>query len=98
MKDSKILLRISGGVIGLIGPPIVLWLYYLIQYSDVGFTVFIERLWYTTLFTPMLSLAVLVNLLLFFAFIWLDKDDGSAGVLLSTLLYAFVIFGLKIFI
>ena len=97
MKDSRIQLRILGGGIGLIAPPIVLWVYYLLQYAGIEFRVFIERLIYSTLFAPMLSLAVLVNLLLFFCFIWLDKDDGSAGVLLSTLLYAFVIFGLKIF-
>jgi hypothetical protein len=97
MKDSRIFLRVLGGAIGLIAPPIVLYLYYLIQYSGIGFDIFIERLIYSTLFAPMLSLAVLVNLLLFFSFIWLDKDDGSAGVLLSTLIYAFVIFGLKLF-
>jgi hypothetical protein len=97
MKNSRIFLRVVGAGVGLIAPPIALWVYYLIQYSGIGFDVFIERLLYSTLFAPMLSLAVLVNLLMFFGFIWLDKDDGSAGVLLSTLLYAFLVFGLKMF-
>lgn len=97
MRDSRLFLRALGGGVGLIAPPITLWIYYLIQYSGIGFDVFIERLLYSTLFAPMLSLAVLVNLLMFFCFIWIDKDDGSAGVLLSTLLYAFLVFGIKLF-
>ena len=97
MKNSRTLYRGIGAAVGLIAPPIALWIYYLLKYSALEFSVFIDRLWYSTMFVPMFSLAVLANLLMFFTFIWLDKDDGSAGVLVSTLLYAFIVFGFKLF-
>lgn len=97
MKDSKYFLRVVGAGIGIIGPPISLYLIYIINYSGLEFKEFINRLLYTSLFAPMLSLAVLINLLMFFGFIWLNKDEGARGVLMSTLLYAFVVFGLKLF-
>jgi len=82
---------------GLIGPPLVMYSYFLVSYRAIGFEVFIDRLLYSTLFVPVLSLCVLINLLLFFIFIWMNKDEGSMGVLLSTILYAFLIFGMKLF-
>lgn len=88
---------ILGSVIGLIGPPIAMYLFYFFNYSSIEFKVFINRLLYSTLFAPVLSLAVLINLLLFFSFIWLNKDRGAMGVLLSTILYAFVILVMKMF-
>ncbi len=86
-----------GVVIGLIGPWIGLYIYYYSNFRANPFSVFLDRLLYTTLFGPMLSLAAMMNLLLFFIFIWLNRDEGAMGVLLSTFLYGFVVFALKLF-
>ena len=94
---SKTTLRIIGGLLGLIGPPIALFIFYYFNYSELAFSEFINRLVYTTLFAPMMSLSVLVNLFLFFCFIWINKDEGAQGVLFVTILYAFWIFGMKLF-
>lgn len=90
-------LLLLGLFLGLIGPPIVMYSFFYWNYYEVGFETFINRLLYSTLFAPVLSLCVLINLLLFFTFIWLNRDDGARGVLFSTLLYAFVVLTMKLF-
>ena len=86
-----------GAIVGLVVPIIVLFTYYYIYFRANEFGEFINQLLHSTLFAPVLSLCVLVNLLVFFGFIWLNKDEGSMGVLLSTLLYACLVFGMKLF-
>jgi hypothetical protein len=95
--SEKLLYRVVGAVLGLLGPPVVMFTYYHFYYGSLEFSVFIDRLLYSTLFAPVLSLCVLINLLLFFGFIWMNKDEGARGVLLSTILYAIVVFTMKIF-
>ena len=90
-------LRLLGAFLGMIGPPIALFIFYYFNYHQLEFQEFVNRLVYTTLFAPMMSLSVLVNLFLFFCFIWMNKDEGAQGVLLITILYAFWIFGMKLF-
>ncbi|MEQ9062601.1 MAG: hypothetical protein RIE58_00380 [Vicingaceae bacterium] len=90
-------LRITGSIVGLAGPWLALWAYYKLNYASIGFKVFLDRLLYTSFFAPMLSLAVLINLLLFFSFLWLKRDNGAIGVLFATIVYAFVVFGFKLF-
>ena len=89
--------RLIGALAGLIGPPIAMLLFYHFNYSQLEFQVFIDRLLYSTLFAAVLSLCVLINLLLFFIFIWINRDEGAQGVLLVTILYALWILGMKLF-
>ena len=95
MERSRINLILLGVFTGLVLPLLFLWLYYKYNFSQIDFTLYIERLMVASLFASMLSLVVLINLLTFFVFIWLDKDDAARGVLFSTLLYAFVVFGFR---
>ena len=83
--------------LGFICPPIVMLTFQRVSFSGLDFNVFLNRLLSTEYFAPVLSVCVVVNLLLFFGFIWLNKDSGSRGVLFSTIIYAFVILGLKLF-
>lgn len=96
MERSRISLTLIGGITGLVLPLLFLWLYYKYNFSQIDFSVYIDRLMLTSLFASMLSLVVLVNLLTFFVFIWLNKDDAARGVLFSTLIYAFIIFGFRL--
>ena len=86
-----------GVVIGLIAPLFPLWIFYITKFGSNDFSVFVSRLIYSTLFGPVLSLCALINLLIFFIFIWLNRDGTSWGVLLSTIIYAFIVFGFKLF-
>ena len=96
MLRSRIQLISLGSVIGIILPWLFLWLYYKYNFSQIEFSVYISRLMVSSLFASMLSLVVLINLLTFFGFIWLNKDEAAWGVLFATLLYAFVIFGFRL--
>lgn len=91
------MLQIIGFLIGSLGPPLAMYSYYFFDYSQLEFSVFIDRLLYSTLFAPVLSLCVLINLLFFFIFIWMNKDEASKGILLATIIYAFIIVVLKYF-
>ena len=95
--SNKTIFLIAGIMVGLIGPPVAMYSFYYFNYRSIEFQVFIDRLLYSTLFAPVLSLCVLINLLLFFSFIWVNKDEGAKGVLFATILYAFVILGMKLF-
>ena len=95
--DKRKLTIALGVFLGLIGPLITMYTFYFFNFNTLEFEVFIDRLLYSTLFAPVLSLCVLINLLLFFVFIWLNKDEGSRGVLLTTILYALLILGMKLF-
>ena len=96
MERSRIKLTLLGGATGLVLPWLFLWLYYKYNFSQIDFSLYIERLMVSSLFASMLSLVALVNLLSFFVFIWLNKDDAARGVLFSTFLYAFVVFGFRV--
>ena len=88
---------VLGSLIGLVFPLLFLWLYYKFNFSQMEFSLYINRLMVSSLFASMLSLVVLINLLTFFVFIWLNRDDAARGVLFSTLLYAFVVAGFRLF-
>ena len=93
-KDSVFL----GLILGIIAPVIGFWLYYWTQFSDryrpAGFVRFITSV---KLLSPIISLSLIANLLLFFIFIWLRWDRSSKGVLMATFAYAGVIAYLKFF-
>jgi len=48
------------------------------------------------IFTVVLSFAAFINLLVFLLFIWMKSDKSAKGVLIATLLYAFVVIVLKV--
>jgi hypothetical protein len=96
MVLDKFRLRIIGSVIGLLAPTISLWIFYMWNFPNLPFQTFIQRMMFSNLFAPLLSLCILINLLAFFGFIWTDRDEGARGVLFTTFLYGFVVLILKI--
>lgn len=87
----------AGIITGLAGPLLGMYSFYFFNFRATEFDDFIYRLLYSTLFAPVLSVCVVINLLLFFSFIWLDRDEGARGVLFSTIIYAIIVFILKLF-
>lgn len=83
-----------GLAMGLLGPLIGFWLYSLIKFPQYDFA------WYLNFFatTPIYqssiaSLSLIFNLLLFFLFIYTNKNRAARGVLFATFIYApFVIY------
>lgn len=78
-----------GAILGIIAPCLTLYGFFLFKYGD-RFTFsefYYEILLANQIFTAILSLCVITNLLVFFIFIWTSKNYSARGVLLSTMLY-----------
>lgn len=81
---------VIGLLLGLFMPFVAVFVYYFFTYrSQTSFPVFME---YTSQHThaivPMLSLGCLLNLGLFFLFIWRDRLASARGIILATFAYA----------
>lgn len=84
-----------GLILGLIGPFIAFVIYYFINYSYMTVSSFINYLKLGDTYTPIISLCVLVNLAIFYLFIWKEKYRGTRGVLASTFIWAIFVMYLK---
>lgn len=85
-----------GFVIGLFAPIFVLICYYLLQYSYLKPDTFLFKIFLTNILSPLLSLCVLVNLCVFFIFIQTESFRPAKGIIGATLIYAVLIFILKL--
>lgn len=78
-----------GFVVGLLSPMITLYGFYLVKYSHISFKKFyLDVLFANNIVTSSISLCVLTNLLVFFIFIWTNRNLSARGVLFSTIVYA----------
>lgn len=78
-----------GTVVGLSAPLLTLFLFYLVRFNHLSFSEFYARILIANgIVTPSISLCVIVNLLVFFLFIWSNRNYSARGVLLSTMIYA----------
>ncbi|MCW3071763.1 MAG: hypothetical protein JWO44_1653 [Bacteroidetes bacterium] len=86
-----------GFLLGLIGPSIAFSIYYLINYSYMNLSEFIDYMKLGNTYTPLVSLCVLTNLLPFYLLINKEKYAGTKGVLGATFIWAGLIIFLKFF-
>ena len=78
-----------GLVIGLFSPSLPLFIFYLIKYTHISFGDFFSKiLMGYNILTPVISLCVITNLLVFFIFVWTNRNHSARGVLLATFMYA----------
>lgn len=92
-KDSKI----TGFISGLFAPLLGLYVYYLISFRYMSLRSFIARINEFGLWSGVVSLSLIANLVLFFWFIRIKADNSSYGVIGATFLYGMVIVYLKFF-
>ena len=83
--------------LGIIAPMIAFYLYYYFNYKGLTYSEFVHNMDVGGIYAPVLSICVLVNLGVFFGFIWADKDRSAKGVLLATFLYAGLVCYIKFF-
>lgn len=88
--------QLLGVVLGLILPVSSFLIIYLVLSDSLSLAEYFEKVKSTNVFTKLLSLAVLPNLLLFFIFIWLNFLKSARGILGATILSAFIIIILKL--
>ena len=84
-----------GLVAGISLPIISLVILHQVKYHHYSIVEFMNLLNRVDILTKVLSLTVVPDLLVFFVFIWTNKLLSARGVLLSTIIYAFLIFVIK---
>lgn len=78
-----------GAAAGLTAPMATLYCFYLVRYSHVSFDHFFTKILMAhNILTPAISLCVIINLLVFFIFIWTHRNYSARGVLMATFVYA----------
>lgn len=87
-----------GIILGTILP--ILTFYAIYRYGFSGMTTFnlAELIAIPEYSTRVLSFGVIPNIAIFFLFIWTDKLKSARGVLTVTIIYAFAVFAIKIFV
>ena len=81
-----------GLALGIIAPIVTMVVVYYSKFSEYLFNELIEFLIDTQIFTKIVSLCVIPNLVLFFIFIRLNYLYSARGVLLATILFAAFVF------
>jgi accessory gene regulator protein AgrB len=102
MKISMQTLRkidkfIIGFIIGLIAPIIVFIIYYKLNYDFIKFNAFVEDAFMKSIFAPLLSLCVIINLGIFYFFYYKYLNYAARGVIGATFVYAIIVFMIKLF-
>jgi hypothetical protein len=92
-KYDSILL---GTLLGLFAPLVVFLGYYLIAYHGMYLPAFFHYLSNGEIFIPVISLCATINLLIFFIFIWTNRDKSARGVLQATFVYAIYVCIMKL--
>ena len=91
LKDSMLV----GIPAGLIGPFLGMLVFYFYHFSHASFTEFFALASAKNLLSPLLSLCAVINLGVFYGFIYFNYLYSARGVILSTLVYGLVIVSLK---
>ncbi len=86
----------TGFILGVILPLISLTAFYLFRYNDISVPEFLRFIYFRDILSPLLSLNILPNLILFFIFIRNDFLFSARGVLLSTFLFAGLVIIFKV--
>lgn len=86
-----------GVILGTLAPVITLYAIFLFGYSGNSIGSFIEIIWYQNIFTRVVSISVVPNLVIFFLFIWTNRLKSARGVLAATIGYAIFVFITKLF-
>jgi hypothetical protein len=86
---------ITGIVSGLALPFIVGLIIYAFSAGDMSIREFLSRLSGSKVITHSISLCVFPNVLIFLGFNWLDMLKATKGVLAITIIWAFIVFGVK---
>jgi hypothetical protein len=84
-----------GTILGLLVPAVTVFLAYKIRFGQNDFGEFLRVIVQNKVLSPLLSLCVIPNLLVFLIFIWLNYLYSARGVLLSTFIIGIVILGTK---
>lgn len=81
---------------GILAPVLAFYIFVIVNRPDQTMTEVFNSFRAQGVHTHIISLAVLVNLALFFIFLWTKKEKSARGVLGATILYAVFVFIIKL--
>ena len=84
----------KGVFVGLVAP-VVAFAVYVLFYRDQSIDYFLNKYVSISNLPSIISLSLLINLLIFFMNIHTNRDSQAKGVLMSTIIYGFLIVILK---
>jgi hypothetical protein len=87
-RKQQILLGI---LVGLVVPMATFFIFYRIHYSHTPFESYVRLLMFRSMISKVLAITALPNLLVFYLFLWLNKDFVSRGVLIGTIAVALLV-------
>ncbi len=86
-----------GLIVGLLIPIIVIFGFYLYRNAE-NLNSFFEGIIHAGVFSELVSLCVVPNLLLFFIFMWTNRLKSARGVIGATFIYVLIVLALKAFL
>jgi hypothetical protein len=92
MKFNTLL---TGLIPALVLPFLTILVFWIVK-SDRGFMDFLMQFQQMRMLSKVVSLATIPNLLLFFLFIWTNRNFSARGVIFATLILAFLMLILKL--
>jgi hypothetical protein len=95
MQKLEINSQKTGFYFGIILPVIALLAFYFFRYRAIPIAEFFRFVYFREILSPLVSLTVLPNLLLFFIFIRSNFLQGARGVLLATIVLAVAVVIIK---
>ena len=87
----------TGLIIGILSPPLAFYIFSLFEYQGESAIELLKGFAGRKVLTHVISLSVLINLPLFFAFLSSNREYTARGIIGATLIYAFVVLILKLF-
>ena len=88
---------LTGLISGLLLPFLIGFIIYLFSAAPQSPNSYLNRIVDSDIVTHAISLCVFPNLLIFLAFNRFDMLNASRGVLFMTIIWAFLVFGIKLF-
>lgn len=88
---------ITGVISGIVMPVIAFMVFFLFTRNGLSLGQYLERVADTGKTTEVMSVAVFSNILIFLLFNRFDMLRASKGVLGITFIWAFIVFGIKLF-
>ncbi len=85
-----------GLIFGFVMPFVVMFLFYLSTYAYLTVPDFLRKMAFQAVLVKLLSLCAVVNLGTFFLFFQTKNDKAARGVILATLILAFVVMIVKL--
>ncbi len=76
-----------GVLLGLIAPLLILLAFWGIKFGHLALSEFLQVMISNNVFVQLISLCVIINLFIFFLFIWTHRYYAARGVIMATFIY-----------